>query len=256
MTERARGRYERRPDFFGKNRHQQAEASRLKISDRSDHGDDLYDPAAASCPTSRKRQRSRSRERARTGLWGDGQEQLSGRNGMIVASNRSSPLDPLPETPRSCCSSPPRALTPPSPPSKPTGESGDASSSSHRPCLIEQEEEVARELGHRQAFQSWRGHDENLLSLMDEVMYDDDVLLVEKNDTHSSPDDWRLAIERFRATGRASGSSNDQDVEQEEEEEGNDSEVWYVPCNPVADRVPIAIDEEVEDDRDERQEDP
>lgn len=250
MTERARGRNARpQPDFFGKNRHQQAEASRLKlkVSDGSDQGDDLHDPAAASCPTSRKRQRSRSRERARTGLWGDGQEQLSGRNGMVVASNRSSPLDPLPETPRSFCPSPPRALTPPSPPSKPTCESDDASSSSDRPSLIEQEEEVARELGHRQAFQSWRGHDENLLSLMDEVMYDDDVLLVEKNDTHSSPDDWRLAIERFRATRRISGSSSDRDVEEEEEgEEGNDSEVCYVPRDPVADRVPVAIDEEVE----------
>lgn len=251
MTEHARGRNERpQPDFFGKNRHQQAEVSRLKKSDRSDHGDDLDDPAAAaaSCPPSRKRQRSRSRERARTGLWGDGQEQLPGRNGMVVASNRSSPLDPLPETPRSF--SLPRSLASLSPPSKSAGGDSCDASSSDRPSLIAQEEEVARELGHREAFQSWRGHDDSLLSLMDEVMYDDDddVLLGEKNDTHSSPHDWRLALERFRSACRvrSSSSSSGGDVL----EEVDDSEVCYVPCDPVADVVPVAVDEEV----DERQE--
>ena len=47
MTECAGGRHEQpQPDFLGNNRHQQAEASRLKKSNMSDHGDDL-DPAAA-----------------------------------------------------------------------------------------------------------------------------------------------------------------------------------------------------------------
>lgn len=218
-------------------------ASRPEKSNRSDHGDGLDDPAeapaSASCPTSRKRQRSRSRERARTGLWGDGQEQPPGRNGMVVASHRGSPpLEPLPETTTrsSCCS--PVPLTRPSPPPISVGKSRDASSSD-RLSVVDQEEEVARELGHRMAFLSRRGHDENLLSLMDEAVYEDDVM----NDDYSSPYAWQGAPEvDFRALRRVNSSG---DVVREEEEEDY-SEAYRVPCDPVADRVPIAVDEEEE----------
>lgn len=216
------------------------------MSVRSEPCDDYDEPAAvaaASCPTSRKRQRSRSRERAKTGLWGDGQDQLPGRNGMgngCVASHQSSPpLEPLPETPRSCsfAASP---LTRPSPPSKPAGDGGDACSD--RLSLVEQED-VARELGHRMAFLSWRGYDESFLRLMDEVVYEDAD--DEKNDTHFPRDEHASVDFDARATGRVS-SSSDGDVQ---EEEGN-SEPCYVPCDPVADRVPVlvAMDEGVGDE--------
>lgn len=93
------------------------------------------------------------------------------------------------------------------------------------------------------AFLSWRGHDENLLKLMDEVMYDDDV--DKMNDIHSSPHDWHSVVDfDLRASGLISSSGGDVG------DDGEDSEVCCVPCDPVADGVPVAIDEEV-DDRDE-----
>lgn len=210
MTEHG-GERNKSPGAFTHHHHKLDEAPRLKRTERDDSSDD----SASAVPhtTNRKRQRSRSRERARTGLWGDGQEQ-PGRNGM--GNVRVSSPRPVPET-RVISNDPSDVAPAPHAPSSSLLESiekgGGTSSASL--YLIEGEEIDDRELGHRMAFLSWRGYDEALLRVMHEIVYDDE----DENVRDSPEDDFDFREADCRDGGRSSSVAG-----------GEES---YVPCDPM-----------------------